>query len=63
MKKVDLLAENERLVKLLRWALVELQAIEFKHPILESGIQEIEEALIEAGEKRGMANHIPGSRN
>jgi len=49
MEKADLLAENEKLIRLLRWALKELQAIEFKHPILESGIMEIEEALIEAG--------------
>lgn len=49
MKKADLLAENEKLIRLLRWALEELNAIEDKHPILEGGIMEIEEALIEAG--------------
>lgn len=49
MGKADLLAENEKLIRLLRWALEELNAIEDKHPILEGGIMEIEEALIEAG--------------
>lgn len=49
MEKADLLAENKKLIRLLRWALKELNAIADKHPILEGGIMEIEEALIEAG--------------